>query len=552
MSTTLQDLAQDLDQNNQRHDSLRAALSSALPEGFRCRVRYAYSSTKRCGPLFSPVPGQGPERTRLASHFLTVSITASTVDGTSREADQDAFVYAIEVLVYSTARLATMFVSKADSTGYLRSSRPSPIRTISSAFLSWLAARERQSSPGRKLVISLFARAQSQYLFPGSAENANKHVLDDRQLIKWWVRVLDPLVADRLKPKASDDSDVVQYRGYLTVPGYQTSELRHFLPLSTSHWRAGNPLPELCQTRGVPEHAPTRCLLPRFPDDPKARFMQDLDDEVGLVEDAGALATTSPSKRKHGRWRSIQDLDRFWEAMEFRQECSSGRVVGFLWVVIGSNGSGGEQHCSQLTAGPRAIDRESSGKSLSSMFDEQDPQESQRSAKSTSRKLRRRQLTGPIEPRQPRLKGGSSSCSATSEPSNLFQGDGVLLTKDGYDQAMQTLLHLDFANVQVAAKSTAKWVAEVSSICGLPSKQWTLDVVGTAVVEKVADESMTNGHAKVNDLGGMIKKKRKQEGDSSMESKGCVSSQQQPEPSNLVNMLGSGLVRKKPKTNGAA
>ena len=224
-----------------------------------------------------------------------------------------------------------MFVSKADTTGYIPNQRPSRIKALCTTFIKWLVEQQRHHHPRRKVVVSLFARAQSQYLFPGSAEHVNKHVLDDRQLIKWWAQVLDPLLDVAIDTEQRHD-----VHGYITIPGYDSQELRSYVPRPThTHgglWKPGHPLAELAETRGVSPAAPPRSLLPRFPDDPKARFMSDLDDEVGLAEDAHV--TVSPSKRKSGRWNNVRDLARFWEAMEFRQECSSGRVVGFLWVVV--------------------------------------------------------------------------------------------------------------------------------------------------------------------------------------------------------------------------
>jgi regulator of Ty1 transposition protein 109 len=109
----------------------------------------------------------------------------------------------------------------------------------------------------------------------------NKHVLDDRQLIKWWVRTINPIIP---RKKSSGSTS---YQGHLTVPGYEGNELKRlFTPQSRDpkslNWLPGNPLPELAKARGLPEHTIPRCLLPCFPDDPNARFVLELDEEVGL------------------------------------------------------------------------------------------------------------------------------------------------------------------------------------------------------------------------------------------------------------------------------
>ena len=193
------------------------------------------SSPKPCDPLFSAPQGSEPEKTRLANHFLAVS------NKPNGETD-DVLFLGIEALVYTTCNLTTIFVSKADSTGCLPQQRPSPIRVIATTFLKWLSAKERQKHPSRKLVISLFARSQTQYLFPGSADNGSKHVLDDRQLIKWWARVLDPIIQKESGVKDPAKAGEVEYDGYITVPGYSKPELRSFHALDRPKTLAGTRL----------------------------------------------------------------------------------------------------------------------------------------------------------------------------------------------------------------------------------------------------------------------------------------------------------------------
>lgn len=439
-----------------------------------------------------------------------------------------------------------MFVSKADSTGHLPQRRPSPIKSIATAFMWWLATAQRQltKSTGTKIVISLFARAQSQYLFPGSADHGKKHVLDDRQLIRWWARVLDPLFPTT--KDISGSSQDLDLHGYMTVPGYHGIETKSFFPSKSQssekskNWTPGNPLIELAEARGVPETAPPRCLLPRFPDDPKARFMQELDDEVGLVEDAGSLAVASPSKQKSSRWKSISDLERFWEAMEFRQECSSGRVVGFLWLVI-------RPPAHELAQHNASFDRESSpSQTQPPTTNSQDSQTSTTSRKSTSESRKRRKpLTGPIKSRQPRLKGSSSNVSATSNPdsSATASRNGPVLTQEGYDSAMQILLNLDFSTAAAAAHSTAKWVSGVSRMAGLRGEEWALECEGTAVVE--TSTMAAGGVPATNDLGGLVRKKKRKVDDEDATVGSGAQETKVVEPAAGVNVL---VGRKKAKS----
>ncbi|KAK3679852.1 hypothetical protein LTR78_000228 [Recurvomyces mirabilis] len=527
-------------------ESLAQALAAAIPggsddnildglplaSGFKGKLRYIHSAPRPCDPLFPPPPGREPEKTRLSSHFLSLGVEPTRTAGNSvlispylKEQEEGVLGLGVEVFIYHTKYLTTIFVSKADTNGYITARNTT--KPACTAFLRWLVNRERRKHPHRKIVVSLFARAQSQYLFPGSAEQSSKHVLDDRQLIKWWAKVLDPLLdlpcTGEIKPEIN---------GYVTIPGYDAQELRSYLP-RTQHadgrsWRAGHPLGELAETRGVSTAAPPRSLLPRFPDDPKARFIQELDDEVGLAE---IDITSSPSKHKSGRWNSVRNLDRFWEAMEFRQECSSGRVVGFLWVVISPS----------QVVGKDDLESGASQEQLSQNTISSEAAIEGTPTPTPKRRGKRKPLTGPVVARQPRLKGGSSSLTATSTDLdgmlNSVRGDGLLVSREGYDKALQTLMHLDFANVEAAARSTSKWLAEVRSICGL-SGDWAVDLVGTAAHPPARGGGYlypNEQEAQVNDLGGIVKKKRRA-GDVGAEADGPA-----------VNMLSGGALRKKPK-----
>lgn len=535
--------------------SLKEALENALPSGFLCNVRYLRTPPKSCDSLFSALPGAEPEKTRLSSHFLTVCVDPASVPSNSATkiaaGTSDVLSFAIEVLVYTTKRLTTIFVSKIDSTSYITRQRPSPVQRTATTFLRWLADEQLRKKPRCKVVISLFARAQAQYLFPGSSDerggSLNKHVLDDRQLIKWWARVLDPILT--IDGAASSSA---KYQGYLTVPGYEGNELRRsFMPLSRTgelinpNWLPSHPLIELGQARGLPVHAPPRCLLPRFPDDPKARYIMELDEEIGISQES--QVTASPAKKKAGHWTSVRDLRSFWETMEFRQECSSGRVVGFLWLVISPDQEEDNESLDGSVAGEDVA-------SQASVTDGMGSQKSRRRAtkeKESAAKKRRPALTGPIIPRAPRLKGGSSNLSNTSDDSGVADPHltkGLLISQDGYDKAMQTLLNLDFANLDIAVQSSRKWLSEVMSTCRL-HQDFAVAVAGTAKAEMVVVTCSQNGAGAVNDLGSMVRKKRRA-GDADGPSSAAVSQDAAPangaaEPG--VNVLSAGMIRKKPK-----
>lgn len=572
--------------HNDSRDSFIRKLAVALPKDVQINVHHVSSYPTQCAAIFAAPSGSKPEKTYCESHFVTVSNAASSTPN-------ELFIYAIEVLIYSTEHLTTLFVSKADSTGYIHlietpTGVPSLLKTISSNLITHLV--ETRQRAGVKLVVSLFARAQDQYLFPGSIENSGKHVLDDRGLVRWWCRVLDPVLRQHLAEKeeyavGDDDWDMgnaTRAKAYLIVPGCDKYETSSFFPPSSKadspdrkRWSNSHPLRQIATN---PSASP-RCLIPHFPDDPKARFLDELDDELPDMQ--ASHGTDSPSKRYDtGRWKSVKSLEQFWELMAFRQECCSGRLVGFLWVVfappdllpqrdgqesVGSQGSMAftdlsdrgmlptplqSQQQDILLFPPQTPERSPYEDSLPLSPSTSSPIQPQSSAKPLSqisvaqsqpkRRPKKRPLTGPIIPRQPRIKSASSRPSSLKQPGKTkhyswpksSRGQVVLSEKD-YNRAMDLLLRLDFANQKVAESSTKRWVGEVAVIAGMRS--WGQLVVGKK--ESLAKANSANRVHMLNET--MLKKKRK-----SNDTDG-----QHTVPSrDGANMLSTGLMRKKPKT----
>ena len=304
-------------------ESVLEVLAEALPLETELLFYYISTPPTPSAALFSTPPNKVEEKALCESHFLGASIPAKAV------VERELLVFGIEVLIFTAPILTTIFVSKADSTGYLhllktQPGAPSIIRNICTTFLLYLV-KQRLDRP--RVLLSLFARSQNQYLFPGSSENPGKHVLDDRQLIKWWCWTLDRILRDFGPATATPSVDgppTTSSEAYIVVPGCDRLDTRAFFPPSAksepvSRWSDSYPR-DLIVPDGL---APPRCLIPRFPDDPKARFLEDLDSEVSDSD----LSRT-------GQWRSVKSLDQFWEMMSYRQECSAGRLVGFIWIVF--------------------------------------------------------------------------------------------------------------------------------------------------------------------------------------------------------------------------
>ena len=553
--------------------ALQERLSAALPKDLSFTIHHLCSEPIACPEIFPPTPDDGPEETLCESQFLSVSIN---VNGSKVQA------FAIEVLIYTTEALTTVFVSKADSTGCLHllklpTGTPSPLKATISIFLQLLVERKRR--PGVRLVLSLFARAQDQYLFPGSIENCEKHVLDDRGLIKWWCQILDGVLQAYPVERASVNSggdqlferDGAASRGFLRVPGCDAYETRSFFPdyakrqpSRTSRWLASDPLRALGKPAGIPE----RCLIPRFPDDPKARFVIDLDDEL---PENSLLVKESPSKSQlPGKWRSVKSLEQFWDMMAFRQECAAGRLVGFLWGVITpvclidrpfdtgieedqlAEVDKVEEPSLPTPLSSQVVDRPPilpqlplrssspqpglSGLLLSPLPSSQ-PQEldlQQDNQRSLPAKLPLIQPVDAVVDNSRTHVTQDSSSSATTM-SSLF------LPEPAYTRIVSLLQELDYASLTLATESTFRWLTTATQEMGLDN--WGLTVIGRKEPPPSISAVVTNEAPPIIPMmlsSGLLRKKKRSgaitDGDAK-DGKGT----------DAVAVLSAGLVRKKLK-----
>ncbi|MCJ1382004.1 hypothetical protein MMC17_005116 [Xylographa soralifera] len=551
--------------------ALQERLSAVLPKDLSITIHHLCSEPIVCPPIFPPAPDSRPEETFCESQFLSVSID---VNGSTVQA------FALEVLIYTTEALTTVFVSKADSTGCLHllkipTGTTSPLKATISIFLKLLVERKRR--PGVRLVLSLFARAQDQYLFPGSIENNKKHVLDDRGLIKWWCQILDGVLQAYPVEETSVNSDRDQSfernraasRGFLRVPGCDAYETRAFFPAyakrqpsSTSRWLASDPLRALGKPPGIPE----RCLIPRFPDDPKARFVVDLDDEL---PENSLLAIESPSKSQlPGKWRSVKSLEQFWDMMAFRQECAAGRLVGFLWGVITPIGlmnrpfdtSIEDDQLSEVNNVeepflptplnsqvlqeplilPHSPLRSSSPQPgiLLSPLPSSQPQESDL------------QLDNPRSPTAEALPIRSADTVvnnvrtyATQESSNsVIATSSPFLPEPTYTRIVSLLQQLDYANLTLATESTLRWLTTATAAMG--SENWGITVIGRRESQSSVPALARNEATSITPMmlsSGLLRKKKRSDTvtDGDVEDgKGTYG----------VTVLSAGLVRKKLKS----
>lgn len=524
-------------------NGLRARLESVLPIGRQFGIFHLSTPPTKSAALYSAPPNERPDRTFCESHFLAVSIKIPTEDGNVApdEKHKNVLVLGAEILLYSTMYTTTLFVSKADSTGYLKllklpKGTPSPIREICGAFISHLVEKRRRKD--KQFVVSLFARAQSQYLFPGSVKNDGKHVLDDRGLVKWWCRVLGPLLKTPPKGSLPPWGSV---RGYLVVPGVEEYETRAFLPRALLPlWSLTHPLERISHYTKEFDWVPPRCLIPRYPDDPKSRFRDELDEE----------AAQSGAMRKAGTWQSVKTLDMFWEMMAFRQECSSGRMTGFIWIVLDDEPQDGMPPAAPETPRKqqRTIDVSTPGTTPRRLFDGTTTAPSSKSQRAATEKKRAedkkrrksRKLRGIIVTRPPRVKTEQKNhLLERCPPSTPYYfwpvgGRGErIVAESAYKRIVELLLHLDFATLDRAAGSTRRWAGEVGM--GSP---WSYDVTGRMEVAAAAAGDADVKVPEVNNLSGLVKRKR-----------GSAAETAEVAEDGAVKVLGAGLVRKKSKSD---
>lgn len=523
-------------------------LAQVLPAGIKITVRHVSSTPTPCSALFAAPPGEEPEATFCASHFLSVSINKDDQNDSNGKGSE-IIVFGMEVLVYSTAHLTTIFVSKADSTGHLNllqtASKVSLLRLISNTFLSFLLRTHQR--PGVRLVLSLFARAQNQYLFPGSIHNPGKHVLDDRGLIKWWCRVADPILREYEPESGGHEKGLLDRTmesakssatAFLIVPGCDKFETRGFFPPAAKEddkerprWVSSYPVRQLCDN---PE-APPRCLIPRLPDDPKTRFLMDLDDELPELKEP-----EEQSKRSPGQWRSIRSLDQFWEMMSFRQECSAGRLVGFLWLVVNPPGL---ENSVQMTSS-RVVTGGAGKEATESTASQSAPTEEESKMTSPSKDVLNDTKTQAPSPQLQETQKQTTEQSPFHWPEG-GRGDAVLSEAD-YKAAVDFLLTQDFDNEELSIASTKEWTEELASITdqlwvgkhvegrntstGQPASQTsqTTDLMNSGLVRKRKEEDQGQGTAKAGD--------------------GAAATSEPAQSSSGVNVLDTNLIRKKKKT----
>ncbi|KEF54584.1 uncharacterized protein A1O9_09026 [Exophiala aquamarina CBS 119918] len=518
-------------------------LAAAVPRGVSFSCFHISTKPGPSSALLSPLPSQPDEPTTCESHFLAIS---------SPE-DQDAgkkplLIFALEILIFTTSSLTFIFVSKADSSGFSSSlhspkNAPSLISTVTSTFIDFLLQPRLSRS---RVVLSLFARAQNQYLFPGSIENPTKHVLDDRQLIRWWNRIFDRTLRQYDRNLGPD----LKITAHVVVPGCDQAETKAFFPPSSRSdppadpkWFNSYPVDLLVADTAKPP----RYLIPRLPDDPKSRFLDDLDKDF---------------TDHHGQWRSVRSLRDFWEMMSYRQECSAGRLVGFIWMAFSRNQAEHlslgalEEGCqTAVSANPQLITPDSSFRRQDSGVTQAQAPRDERvgliavpnsPAPSTPNAIPRHhsekaQENGAIGP-QPLNSAIGELPITESDVAETTRGE-IVVDAEQYNILMDFLLQTDFAGERLAAEHSRGWISKALEVS--KASAFGYSIHGELILGPTSQTGPENPASQPINVLTNIRKKRKAD---QLGTKGGAPADEQAPLLAPINNLATSLVRKKVKS----
>ena len=255
---------------------------------------------------------------------------------------------------------------------------------------------------------------------------------------------------------------------HLIVPGLDRSETKVFFPpfarsesARDSRWQTNYPVAQLASDL----RDPIRCLIPRLPDDPKGRFLTDLDRE-----------------RKHGDdlWHSVKSLDQFWEQLSYRQECAAGKLVGFIWVLFpaldgnitdAQASSLKNSHESQNFAGFRITEHPRSAEA-------QDVLLKIGRFRELKDKVSNRNVQKQIDEHIAALKMEAEWHDNDVNNYGKIHNEALLLDQAAYDIMMDLMLDSDFAGAE-AVTSTKKWISDVAKLAYIQPNDWSVAVTGT-------------------------------------------------------------------------
>lgn len=233
------------------------------------------------------------------------SDSAATTDSTNPPRILSSALEATLYLFPATSS-SILYIGKIDTTGFSKIA-PSPARTLARATIDYFVRPDtRPAECGQRVWVHLFARAQSQYLFPDSALWKEKRVLGDAGLVRWWWSLFGDVARDVAEArKGQPETRFEGTKLWYILPGFTDLEAYHTLASGSSFkmsqagelpWTYGHPYDDTLATFPLSgkqmdftaakdssshseDHTKTKSiayLIPTFPDDPKARFLGEI------------------------------------------------------------------------------------------------------------------------------------------------------------------------------------------------------------------------------------------------------------------------------------
>lgn len=320
--------------------------------------------------IFPYAPNTHDEEVHIQDVVLLIAEQSSKTEPPPTGA---AYVSGLEAVLYIFPKTHSVivYISKVDSTG--QGIRPSPTKTLVLAFLehvstSWFVSRSKPEDDTKgpdlkywNVWVQLFARAQNQYLFPASIEFTGKRVLSDIGLVKWWKGVLEEYISN-VAPITKEPEERRHFSKFIVVPGLTIIEASYTLRIpmdnpNGTEWIVGHPYsgPNIIYPLGVHPPYSISQLIPYFPDDPKARLLDEIANTTTRANATVSLISSPPTKRRkldNGEQpiKSTEEedgstnaevvdtkldflrtvsADEFWARMDGRQECRLGTVAFF-------------------------------------------------------------------------------------------------------------------------------------------------------------------------------------------------------------------------------
>ncbi|KAF8610781.1 hypothetical protein BDV93DRAFT_517879 [Ceratobasidium sp. AG-I] len=294
-------------------DTLRDFVASELGKlpGSRTLTLHALVSTPQREIELFPY-AQTPRNLKISSQnillLISEAVKSDSTDGGDAAGAPNILVAALEATLYLFPGTSSsiLYIGKVDTTGFSNVS-PSPARTLARATIDYYVRPDtRPAECGQRVWVHLFARAQSQYLFPDSADWKAKRVLGDAGLVRWWWSLFGDVARDVAGAQKDQQAGFKGTKLWYILPGFSDLEAYHTLSSGSSFKLAqsgelpwtyghpyddpaisfpltGKPLESIPKADNSPSLTETSAkvmsiasLIPTFPDDPKARFLGEI------------------------------------------------------------------------------------------------------------------------------------------------------------------------------------------------------------------------------------------------------------------------------------